>query len=1419
MPLPNDHLDREHSLSELLQSWAYQDTSLGDLLTLHSSERDPVEPPWVSLCEQLTLPNMDGWASLAADRDHRALNQLREQLWGESAGSATELVSALFHDDGFATIVPLETRLRAIAIAECAREAFDFQSRRKKPWDNPVDAALHPLERVLLLRHWSRADNRLKRDDASLLTVMLVNDHAPKDVRGRLCRLRLWKVDLSGVPGGAAWHGAVVRAPAAMLLTLKGHDPRTGEMDDSFERALRKVEAVLKASLAPPEEAGKGACALAWSLQPVEMNRERADGVTQGIFWGMDFVSGGSATLPFALGALVLLRHAVKPEWLTLREHLRAIEPAQLAMSAAFAGDVLPQGLDPLDWPLEPIGGLGDKLGAFVQDGLQQSKASSRAQLILVAEGQTGVPANTVLKVEYPATLRRAVEIAARHAQSPLPDAVQSVLDFLLGEARRLNPFLASDTPLSPPLTPAQLYDLRSAEPAHDWPSGGDRAVQWHLLQRYAVWAGGEHQLWGAPARLAKDFAPILLKPQARHNVAHGHGETTAGEFKEREQANSLYDLLRAGSHEDRNNFRQPRVWVLTAPPAAGKSTLLAEFEMHMAWRALCQFAGGASEHFGEVPLWVPASGLELKNRDKEGNALPPLPLRQALADWVRQHRPELGEWPDLLHAKNLRIRLMLDGVNELDCDSQERQQLLGRWLDQDYPPDHRHLPPLITVRSLEQSFVFDGDRQAELVPWNKEQREHYIHQRFQGHPEQLAAMHAAVTQDADSADDDPTHMLYSSPGMLALGCTLTEQNLLPLQALDAAPGQTVNRARLLATYVWSVLRRERGKPHLPADLLGPEELERLPRLEQDLQGDCWAPPEAPGSLLAALREQAWAMQPRVQLPEIQWFAQHKDRRALLAAADHLSLVGSVDAGSVRGRKQVEHRWRHHLLMEWFAAYGLSPDDLPPEAAAPAMDDEQTLFRSWLDARNDWLEMRAEQRRSRSTEKTDAEGHGVGRGEDEDDDEQADERALPTELKRFRLPTARVSVLEEPIKLAAQLRGNVEDWVSELIDIGNVPLAARLALENWAAFGEPRYPQADPLAPWRESTHPILKELREALHERMYSKASRLSQRIEAGDLLGQIGGSPLYEICGKALVLKDSHWVLIGAPSEAISFDMGDLEGDEDERTNDGRLYKVKNLPAFLMAGYLVTNAQYRCFFQSGEYRDPVWWPKAARRWLLNASAEEQSPWSIRQMNAFEFGLAPVTCNFWQAQAYARWECAQRQCLPSSPNSLGLPSEAQWEGAARWAVAQRGSLWPQRWRFAHTPGLGAPYEESELDNPGEAEGFADVPPWNFNHDDVLGWRSSPVGVFLDSHSRSEGGVLTDLAGNVREWCDSALRTSGGAPRLGAQVTEKALGHELRPLRGGSYDDLASRCRVGFRARSAPVVSSSNSGFRLVSTV
>ena len=113
--------------------------------------------------------------------------------------------------------------------------------------------------------------------------------------------------------------------------------------------------------------------------------------------------------------------------------------------------------------------------------------------------------------------------------------------------------------------------------------------------------------------------------------------------------------------------------------------------------------------------------------------------------------------------------------------------------------------------------------------------------------------------------------------------------------------------------------------------------------------------------------------------------------------------------------------------------------------------------------------------------------------------------------------------------------------------------------------------------------------------------------------------------------------------------------------------------------------------------------------------------------------------------------------------------------------------------------------------------------PLEFNHAATRWGRPSPVGLF--SGSQTSLGV-DDLAGNVWEWCCSALnepaRMRGWrspADRQAANLPAN-IGDETsqRALRGGAYRSTAGGCRAALRSFSRPWTQDGGVGLRLIRT-
>lgn len=113
-----------------------------------------------------------------------------------------------------------------------------------------------------------------------------------------------------------------------------------------------------------------------------------------------------------------------------------------------------------------------------------------------------------------------------------------------------------------------------------------------------------------------------------------------------------------------------------------------------------------------------------------------------------------------------------------------------------------------------------------------------------------------------------------------------------------------------------------------------------------------------------------------------------------------------------------------------------------------------------------------------------------------------------------------------------------------------------------------------------------------------------------------------------------------------------------------------------FELASRLVTNGEYRAFIDAGGYRDPaLWlaegWDRVSAGELLHPLywiADEGGNWSeftLHGVQPLDPGLPVTHLSLYEADAYARWRGAR------------LPTESEWEFAARQAALAEGALHP----------------------------------------------------------------------------------------------------------------------------------------------
>jgi formylglycine-generating enzyme required for sulfatase activity len=151
------------------------------------------------------------------------------------------------------------------------------------------------------------------------------------------------------------------------------------------------------------------------------------------------------------------------------------------------------------------------------------------------------------------------------------------------------------------------------------------------------------------------------------------------------------------------------------------------------------------------------------------------------------------------------------------------------------------------------------------------------------------------------------------------------------------------------------------------------------------------------------------------------------------------------------------------------------------------------------------------------------------------------------------------------------------------------------------------------------------------------------------------------------------------------------------------------------------------------------------------------------------------------------------------SANGYRLPTEAEWEKAARGGVSGKRFPWGTD-TISHSQ---ANYYASTTYSYYDVSGS--VNSYHPTYATGSGPYTSPVGSFA-----ANGYGLHDMAGNVKEWCWAWWTYVDGAtdPR-------DAVSGTFRVLRGGGFEDNAFNCRISNRGSGLPTISRSSIGFRV----
>jgi len=285
-------------------------------------------------------------------------------------------------------------------------------------------------------------------------------------------------------------------------------------------------------------------------------------------------------------------------------------------------------------------------------------------------------------------------------------------------------------------------------------------------------------------------------------------------------------------------------------------------------------------------------------------------------------------------------------------------------------------------------------------------------------------------------------------------------------------------------------------------------------------------------------------------------------------------------------------------------------------------------------------------------------------------------------------------------------------------------------------------------------------------------------------EIIGKDGAKMLLIPAGEFLMGTDSSEIPELVKLAKQWFPDADSSWFEDETPRH-----TVSVDASYMDAYEVTNAQYKKFVQATGHSEPVGLVLEGNTLRSDLNLK---PWNSKNYNGDN---QPVVCVTWEdAKAYAEWAGKR------------LPTEAEWEYAARGELADKRYVWGDDWPPPKNSGNFAD-ESYKKAFPGLVIN---------GYDDGYAY-SAPIGSF-----KSNGYGLYDMAGNVWEWCadwygDKYYDSSPKQNPNGPDVPDFGSFHVLR---GGSWYyghyDTYDLC---IASRHFPAFDSFTIGFRCVVSV
>lgn len=242
-------------------------------------------------------------------------------------------------------------------------------------------------------------------------------------------------------------------------------------------------------------------------------------------------------------------------------------------------------------------------------------------------------------------------------------------------------------------------------------------------------------------------------------------------------------------------------------------------------------------------------------------------------------------------------------------------------------------------------------------------------------------------------------------------------------------------------------------------------------------------------------------------------------------------------------------------------------------------------------------------------------------------------------------------------------------------------------------------------------------------------------------------------------------------APFAWVDIPEGTVTLGSTKESKGGYITKATNfdVPAFAIAKYPVTNAQFAKFIMDDGYDNKSFWTPEG--WLTKKDQDWKRPrlWDDKNWNGDDSPVVGVS--WYEAVAFCRW------LSKITGEAIALPSDQEWQLAAQ-GDDDRAYPWGDEWDASCC--------NSSVKN-------------NFSH------ATTPVEQF-EGKGDSPYGVV-DMAGNVWEWCATNYQTG----------SNDIDGTANRVVRGGAYFDRDTvNLRVTTRSKEVPDYCHKGFGFRIV---